>query len=139
MIARVAAVTGWAVLAVAVSGWLAVVEVFWLPLRVGVVPVPLSVLAAVAGNVALVRLAHRLSGSRAVAVLPAVVWLVVALAATVRRPEGDLVLIGTGATGAVGVAFLGAGVVAAAFAAARLLGTPPVSPVRSGSGSGGAR
>jgi hypothetical protein len=126
VIARVAALTGWAVLAVVVSGWLAVVEVFWLPLRIGVVPVPVSVLAAVVGNVLLVRLAHRLSGSRAVAVLPAAVWLVVALAATVRRPEGDLVLVGSGATGAVGLAFLGAGVVAAAFAAGRLLGTPPV-------------
>ena len=82
--------------AVAVAAWLALVEVFWLPLRVGAVPVPLSVLAAVAGNLLLVRLAYRLSGSRAVAVLPAVVWLVVALGATVRRPEGDLVLIGGG-------------------------------------------
>lgn len=139
MIARVAATTGWAVAAVVVAAWLALVEVFWLPLRVGGVPVPLSVLAAVAGNLALVRLAHRLSGSRAVGVLPAVVWLVVVLAAMVRRPEGDLVLVGTGATGVVGVVFLGAGVVAAAFAAARVFGTPVVRPAPSGSGTGGAR
>lgn len=127
MIARVATTACWAVLAVAVSAWLALVEVFWLPLRVGGVPVPLSVLGAVIGNLLLVRLAHRLSGSRALAVLPALVWLVVALAATVRRPEGDLVLTGTGATGAVGLAFLGCGVVAAAFAAGRVLaaGVPP--------------
>ncbi len=139
MIARIAVGTGWALVAVVVAAWLALVEVFWLPLAVGAVPVPLSVLAAVAGNVLLVRLAHRLSGSRVVAVLPALVWLVVALAATVRRPEGDLVLIGTGATGAVGLAFLGCGVVAAAFAAGRVIATPTVSPARSGSGTGGAR
>ncbi|MDT0276795.1 hypothetical protein [Blastococcus goldschmidtiae] len=139
MIARIAVTTGWAVLALAAAAWLALVEVFWLPLKAGPVPVPLSVLGAVAGNLLLVRLAHRLSGSRAVAVLPAVVWLVVALAATVRRPEGDLVLIGTGVTGAVGLAFLGCGVVAAAFAAGRVLATPTVRRARSGSGTGGAR
>lgn len=139
MIGRVAVSTGWAVLAVVASAWLALVEVFWLPLRVGAVPVPLSVLAAVAGNLLLVQLTHRFSGSRALAVLPALVWLVIALAATVRRPEGDLVLIGTGATGAVGLAFLGCGVVAAAFAAGRVLAAPPVRPARTGSGSGGAR
>jgi hypothetical protein len=137
--ARVATTAAWAVLAVVVAGWLALVEVFWLPLKLGAVPVPLSVLGAVVGNVLLVRLTHRLSGSRAVAVLPALVWLVVALAATVRRPEGDLVLVGTGTTGAVGLAFLGFGVVAAAFAAGRVLAAPTVRPARSGSGSGGAR
>lgn len=138
MIARIAARTGWAVLAVTAAAWLALVEVFWLPLRVGPVPVPLSVLAAVAGNLLLVGLAHRLSGSRAVAVLPALVWLAVALAATVRRPEGDLVLVGTGVTGAVGFAFLICGVVAAAFAVGRMLAAP-VRPAPTGSGSGGAR
>jgi hypothetical protein len=138
VIGRAAAVTGWAALAVVAGGWLALVEVFWLPLRVGAVPVPLSVLAAVVGNLLLVHLAHRLSGSRAVAVLPAAVWLVVALAAMVRRPEGDLVLLGSGVTGTVGFAFLLCGVVAAALSVGRVLGTP-VRPAPSGSGSGGAR
>jgi hypothetical protein len=138
VIARIAATTGSAVLVVALAAWLAVVEVFWLPLKVGVVPVPLSVLAAVAGNLLLVRLAFRLSGSRVVAVLPALVWLVVALAAMVRRPEGDLVLVGSGVTGGVGMAFLLFGVIAAAFAAGRVLAAA-VRPVPAGSGSGGAR
>jgi len=138
VIARIAARTGWALLAVVAAAWLALVEVFWLPLRVGPVPVPVSVLAAVAGNLLLVPLAHRLSGSRAVAVLPGVVWLVVALAATVRRAEGDLVLVGGGVTGGVGLAFLVCGVVAAAFATGRVLAAP-VRPAPTGSGSGGAR
>ncbi|SOC46857.1 hypothetical protein SAMN05660748_0487 [Blastococcus aggregatus] len=137
MIGRAAATVGWSVLAVAAGAWLALVEVFWLPLKAGVVPVPLSVLAAVVGNLLLVRLAHRLSGSRVVAVLPALVWLVVALAAMVRRPEGDLVLVGTGVTGWVGMAFLLLGVLAAAFAAGRVLAAG-VRPVPTGSGSGGA-
>ncbi|WP_233489138.1 hypothetical protein [Blastococcus sp. TF02-09] len=124
MIGRLAARTGWALAAVAVAAWLALAEAFWLPLRAGAVPVPLSVVAAVAGNLLLVPLAHRLSGSRAVAVLPGVVWLVVALGATVQRPEGDLVLTGGGATGAVGLAFLVCGVLAAAFAVGRVLAAP---------------
>ena len=138
MIGRLAVRTGWAVAAVAAAAWLALVEAFWLPLRAGAVPIPLSVLAAVAGNLLLVPLAHRLSGSRAVAVLPGVVWLAVALGATVRRPEGDLVLVGGGVTGGVGLAFLLFGVVAAAFAVGRVLAAP-VRPAPTGSGSGGAR
>jgi hypothetical protein len=138
VISRIAGRTCWALAALAVAAWLALVEAFWLPLRAGAVPIPLSVLAAVAGNLLLVPLAHRLSGSRVVAVLPGVVWLVVALGATVRRPEGDLVLAGGGVTGAVGLAFLVCGVIAAAFAVGRVLAAP-VRPAPSGSGSGGAR
>ncbi len=131
---------GWAVLTVAVAGWLTIVEVFWLPLRVAGVPVPVSVLAAVAGNLLLVAAARRLSGSRAVAVLPALVWLAVALAGAMRRPEGDLLITGgDAATQVVNLGFLLLGVVAAAFAVGRALGTPVVRPPGAGSGSGGAR
>jgi hypothetical protein len=110
--------------AVVVAGWLALVEVFWLPLRIGGVLVPVSVAAAVAGNLLLVGWAYRWSGSRAVAVLPAVVWLVVAVAASMRRPEGDLVITGAGISGVVNLGFLLLGVVAAAFAVGRVLGSP---------------
>lgn len=133
---------GGALLAVVVAGWLAVVEVFWLPWRVGGVPMPVSVLAAVAGNLLLVGAARRLSGSRVVAVLPAVVWLVVAVGGAMRRPEGDLLITGgDGATQAVNLGFLLLGVVAAAFAVGRVLGEPrgAVRPAGAGSGSGGAR
>jgi hypothetical protein len=134
------AVAGWGVCAVVVATWLALVEVFWLPLRVGGVPVPVSVLAAVVGNVLLVSVALRLSGSKVVAALPAVSWLVVAVGATVRRPEGDLVL----GAGAGNLAFLLLGLLAAAVATGQALGAPrravsrhPKAPT--GSGSGGAR
>ncbi|RZU30387.1 hypothetical protein [Blastococcus saxobsidens] len=134
---------GWALAAVLVAGWLAVVEVFWLPLRVGGVPVPVSVLAAVVGNVLLVRAALRVSGSRLVAAVPALVWLVVVVAAMGRRPEGDLVItIGTGGYTVVTTAFLLLGVLAAAFSVGTAMGggPRPVSSPRAptGSGSGGA-
>jgi hypothetical protein len=125
---RTAVVATVAVAAVVVSAWLALVEVFWLPLRIGLVPVPLSVVAAVAGNLLLVAWAHRLSGSRVVAVLPALAWGVVAITASLRRPEGDLVITGSGAAGVVNLAFLLLGVTAAAFAVGRVLATPPSPP-----------
>jgi Family of unknown function (DUF6113) len=136
----------WGLVFVGLSAWLALVEVFWLPLRIGLVPVPVSVLAAVVGNLMLVGGAHRLSGSRVVAVLPAVVWVTVAVAASIRRPEGDLILTGGGAAGVVNLAFLLLGVLAAAVAVGRVLAGPrrvrPTegdAPAPTGSGSGGAR
>jgi hypothetical protein len=141
---------GWAVAVVAVAVWLALVEVFWLPLRVGGILLPLSVPAAVVGNLLLVGTAMKLTRSRLVAVLPAVVWLVVVVAGMVRRPEGDLVISGRGALGSVGLAFLLLGALAAAVAVGRALATPRTRPVtpgtvpdpahhRAGSGNGGAR
>jgi hypothetical protein len=136
----------WAVVFVIAATWLAVVEVFWTPLRIGPVPVPLSVLAAVGGNLLLVTGAYRLSGSRVVAVLPGVVWLVVAAGAAIRRPEGDLLLVGGGASGLANMAFLLLGVLAAAFAVGRVLSRPrrlrprdEEAPAPAGSGSGDAR
>ena len=128
---------GWGACAVVVAGWLALVEVFWLPLRVGGVLVPVSILAAVVGNLLLVRAARHLSGSRVVAALPAVVWLAVAMTATGRRPEGDLVITSTGPN----LTFLALGVLAAALSVGLVLGEPRrrISPAPSGSGSGGAR
>jgi hypothetical protein len=136
---------GWGVAAVLVALWLALVEVFWLPLRVGGLLVPLSVVAAVGANLLLPAATRRLSGSRLVAVLPAVVWLVVAIGAMTRRTEGDLVITGGGVTGTVNLAFLLLGVLAASLAVGRVLGGGPVvrpgaAPRdRAGSGTGGAR
>jgi hypothetical protein len=122
---RVATLAVAAAAVVAVAGWLALVEVFWLPLRVAGVLVPLSVPAAVVANYLLVTGAHRLTGSRTVAVLPAITWLAVAVTATVRRPEGDLVAVGTGGLGTVTLAFLGLGVLGAAVAVGRVVAVPP--------------
>ena len=150
MTGRRSEVVAWGIVAVLVSGWLALVEVFWLPLRIGGLLVPLSVLVAVVGNLMLIGAAHRLSGSRVVAVLPGLVWLVVAIGAMIRRPEGDLVLTGGGVSGTINLAFLLFGVTAAAFGVGRALAGPrrgplPAAPdgatpsAPAGSGSGGAR
>ena len=140
---RVLRLLGWGVAAVAVPAWLTVVEVLWLPLRIGGVLVPLSVLVAVVGNLLLVRLAHRLSGSRLVGVLPALVWVLVSVRASIVRPEGDLLIAGgTQAANTVSLAFLLAGTVAGAFAVGQVLaggGPVGVSGPAAGSGSGGAR
>jgi hypothetical protein len=147
---RRAALVGWGVVAVVVPAFLALVEVLWLPLRVGPVPLPVSVVAAVVGNPLLVVLAHRLSRSTLVAVLPAVVWLLVVVRASVPRPEGDLLLIGSGTLGVLTLVFLGLGLVSAAAAVGRVLGAaardrrravpgPAEVRVPTGSGSGGAR
>jgi hypothetical protein len=125
---------GGSLAAVLVSAWLAIVEVFWLPLRIGGVLIPLSVAGAVVGNLVIGAAARRLSGSGTAAVLAAVAWLVVVVAAMIPRSEGDLLIVGGGATGIVNVVFLMAGVVSAAYATGRALATG-----RGGSGTGGAR
>ena len=137
---------GGGVLVLALAVWLAVVEVFWLPLRIGGVLIPLSVVVAVVANLLMPRLALWLAGSRVVAALTGVAWLVVVVAGMIRRPEGDLLITGGGTTGVVNLAFLLCGMPAAAFAVGRALGgpRPPVTrgavpPARAGSGSGGAR
>ena len=148
--ARAGALVGWALAAVLAAAWLALVEVFWLPLRVAGFLLPLSIPVAVVGNLMLTDLYLRASGSRLVAALPAVTWLVVVVAAMGRRPEGDLVITGGGGTGVVNLAFLVIGVLAAAFAVGRMLGGAPPAQVRpepqpeaaadrAGSGTGGAR
>jgi hypothetical protein len=119
----------WGLTALVVALWLALAEVFWLPLRVGGVLVPVSIVVAVVGNLLLPTAALRLSGSRLVAALAVVPWLVVAVAAMVRRPEGDLVMSGAEALGAVNLAFLMLGVLAAAFSVGRVLGGPRRPPV----------
>jgi hypothetical protein len=119
--------------AVLVAAWFALVEVFWLPLRIGGVPVPLSIPAAAVGNLLLVTLTHRITGSRVAAVLPAAVWLAVVVPASQQRPEGDLVLTG----GGLGLAFLLLGVLGASVAVGRVLGTPrpPAGEPAQGSGA----
>ncbi|RBY85324.1 hypothetical protein [Blastococcus sp. TF02A-26] len=122
--------------AVLVAAWFALVEVLWLPLRIGGFPVPLSIPVAMAVNLLLVTWTHRLTGSRVAAVLPALVWLVVVVPASQQRSEGDVLLIGDWR----GLAFLLLGVLGASLAVGRVVGTPPArGAAPAGSGSGGAR
>ena len=97
----------------------AVLEVFYVPLRAGRVVLPVSVVAAVVLNVALPRLMYAATRSRGATVAPAALWLVVVVGLSLGRPEGDVVLPGTG----MGLALLLGGAAAAAYGIARAL--PP--------------
>ena len=122
----------WAVLAVGTAGWLALVEVLWLPLRVDAVLVPVSVLGAAVGTPLLVGVTRFMAQSRVVAVLPALTWVAVALAASLRRSEGDLLVVGNGALGTVGLAFLLVGVVSASVSVGRVVAGPRTGGPRPG-------
>ncbi|MFL6129312.1 MAG: hypothetical protein ACJ73E_09630 [Mycobacteriales bacterium] len=93
---------------------LAVLECFLVPLRVGTLPLPLSVPMAVVGNVVAARLAGRLTGRPVLGLLPPVLWMAVVLLLAAPRAEGDLIVPGT----VTGLVFLFAGAVAGAYGAA---------------------
>jgi hypothetical protein len=61
------------------AGWTAVVVLAYLPLYIGAVPVPVSVLFAVAVMILTPWLCYRLTGSLLAALLPVVVWFGVSL------------------------------------------------------------
>jgi Family of unknown function (DUF6113) len=105
---------------------LALVEAFLVPLRVGTVPVPICVLLAVAGNIGLTKLAVRQTGSIVWGVLQPVLWLVVIIALSVPRAEGDLVVPGS----LTGLVFLFAGAVAGAYGVASEITRRAGAPAR---------
>lgn len=92
----------------------AVFEVFYTPLYVGSSRFPVSLVAAVVGNVGLVYFTYLVTGRRIAAVGPALVWVAVMVVASSRTSEGDLVLtdnnwVGIGTMLAGSVALAGAG------------------------------
>lgn len=114
-------------LVLALAAACAVLEVFYLPLRVGSVLLPVSVLAAVIGNLAFTRLMYVVSGSILAALLPTGAWLAVIGRAAISRPEGDLLITdgGASATSAVvNLAFFVLGAVAGAYAVGTLRRQP---------------
>ena len=98
---------------------LAVWGSFLVPFRVGGTLVPVSLLVAAVGNVAVGRAGGRLGGTTG-ALVPGLLWLGVALTLSSRRAEGDLVVPGS----VVGLLFLLTGVIASAVA----YGTTVVRP-----------
>jgi hypothetical protein len=71
---------------------LAAVELAYLPLRVGAVPLPITILLAAVSTPWLVRTAAELGGPRWVAAVPLVVWLLVLGVLGVAGPGGDVLL-----------------------------------------------
>lgn len=100
----------------------ALLTAFLVPFRIGGVPVPLSFVAALVGNVLLIRYARYATDSRLSIIGPVVAWLAVMLVFGSRTAEGDLVL--TGDWRGLGTLFVGA----VAFAIAGFLAVAPTPP-----------
>jgi hypothetical protein len=97
----------------------AILEVFYAPLRIGTVLIPVAVLAAGVLNLLLPKLMYAATASRWAAVVPALLWLIIVVGLSVGRPEGDVLLPGDW----VGLLLLFGGAAAAAFGVARAI--PP--------------
>jgi len=97
---------------------LALIGAFLTPVRVGGVLVPVSVLIAIVANVGLMRFAYVTTRHRGLAVLPGVVWIVLAFMATSGTSEGDIVLTSNNWVGPV---YLLTGSATVAVCAYRLL------------------
>jgi hypothetical protein len=93
-------------------------EAFLTPLYWGSTRFPVSLVAAMVGNFALVYFTYVVTGRRLAAVGPALVWVVVLVAAASRTGEGDLVLTDSNW---VGIATMLAGSIAFAVAGYRLV------------------
>jgi hypothetical protein len=72
----------------------ALLEAFLVPLRLGGVRVPICLLLAVVGNIALMRFAHAVTGNRFVALLPGLVWFAITIVLSSQTAAGDTVLVG---------------------------------------------
>jgi hypothetical protein len=95
----------------------AVLEVFYAPLRIGTVLLPISVVAAIALNVWLPSLMVAATGNRYTPMVPGALWLLVVVGLSLGRPEGDVLLPGNW----VGLLLLFGGAAAAAYGVARAL------------------
>jgi len=104
----------------------ALLEAFLVPLYAGSVIVPVAVLLAVAGNVALPRLARALVPRTGASLAPLLAWLAVMFVFLLGRPEGDVVF--PGAPRAAELTFYGTlfGGALAGLAAVALSVPPPV-------------
>lgn len=71
---------------------LAAVELLYLPLRVGAVPFPITILLAAVSTPWLVRSAAELGGPSVVAAVPLVVWVLALGVLGIGGPGGDVLL-----------------------------------------------
>jgi len=72
---------------------LAVVELLYLPLRVGTVPLPITILLAALTTPWLVSTAAELGGPRVVAAVPLVAWVVALGVLAFGGPGGDVLVL----------------------------------------------
>lgn len=117
---------GWAyVLVLLLTVLLALWGAFLVPFRVGGVLVPVSLVIAVVGNIAVGRAAAVLAGSTG-PLLTGVLWIGLTLVLSSRRAEGDVVVPGS----TVGMGFLVAGALASAVAYGAAVLRPAASEAR---------
>ncbi len=99
----------------AVDGVLsALAAAFLLPLRIGPVPFPISMLITAAVNAALVWAALQWTTSVRVAALPLWTWMATVLAMTFGGPGNDLIFGGAGVMGYAVLPFIAVGALPAA-------------------------
>jgi hypothetical protein len=115
-------IVGWLTLLVLVSTLFAVL---FLPLYVGVVPVPVSALIGAGVVYVAIRLSYRLTGSMVAALAPALGWLVAAGYLSFSRTLGYPLVIGDWRA----TLLLGVGALAAAVGLGLCWGTHQLGPV----------
>ena len=77
-----------------VAALLALLECFYVNLRIGATPVPLAQVVAAVANLGLPFVMYRVTGLRGLAVVPGLIWIVIALILAARGPGGDVVVPG---------------------------------------------
>jgi len=82
------------VLVALAAGVVAIVEVFFVVLRIGTVRMPVSIILAVVLHPLLTRAMRDATGSRLAVVVPLAVWIAVVIPFSASRAEGDLILTG---------------------------------------------
>ncbi|MGH3769492.1 MAG: hypothetical protein ACRDTX_30830 [Pseudonocardiaceae bacterium] len=102
---------------------LAVVELFYLPLRVGAAPFPITIGLAVVSTPWLVRSAAELGGHRTMAMIPLVVWVLVLGVVGVGGPGGDVLLAADWRS----TLLLGGGIFPAAVVLGRVMARSPAA------------
>jgi hypothetical protein len=73
---------------------LAVLECFYVNLRIGRTPVPFAQVVAMLGNLGLPWAMAKLTGRRGTAIIPALLWGVIAIIFAASGPGGDVVVPG---------------------------------------------
>jgi hypothetical protein len=69
-------------------------ECFYVNLRIGGSPIPLAQIVAIAANLLLPWASYKLTGQRGAALIPAVLWGVIAILFAASGPGGDVVIPG---------------------------------------------
>ena len=121
----VAAVVGGVTLFVVYGVLAAIVTVLLVPLRIGTTLAPLSILLALATNVALPALMRRLVRSTAAAIAPVLAWFITLAVLAGSRPEGDVLIPGASSYRSLAYVFYAVALVGLIAAAVTIARTDP--------------